>query len=309
MNMVRHSQQTDSGRSVTAAKLLVGVMGLAWGFNWVATRIILQALPPWTMRSVGIGLGALVLFAAATILRTPLAVVRGERLKILTAGFFNVAIFNVCSAYSQVYGTTSRAVVIAYSMPIWASLLARLLLKESLTPLKVTALLLCATGLAILIWPLAEDGLPLGALFALGCAWSWAAGTIFLKVVKLRTPTLVATIWQLLFGLLMLIAGMLAFEGLPHLWPLPAHVVAWIGYNGLIGMGLAYFIWFVVVDKLPTMTASIGSLLVPVVGVIGSALVNGERPDLPDAIGFALIFAAAASVLLQPNVRHDEMPE
>ena len=40
--------------------------------------------------------------------------------------------------------------------------------------------------------------------------------------------------------------GMLAFEGLPHLWPLPAHVVAWIGYNGLIGMGLAYFIWFVV---------------------------------------------------------------
>ena len=57
------------------------------------------------------------------------------------------------------------------------------------------------------------------------------------------------------------------------------------------------------------MTASIGSLLVPVVGVIGSALVNGERPDLSDAIGFALIFAAAATVLLQPNVRHDEMPE
>lgn len=309
MNNVSHSQQTGSGRSVTAAKLLVGVMGLAWGFNWVATRIILQALPPWTMRSVGIGLGALVLFAAATILRTPLAVLRGERFKVLTAGFFNVAIFNVCSAYSQVYGTTSRAVVIAYSMPIWASLLAWLLLKESLTPLKIIAILLCAAGLAILIWPLAQDGLPLGALFALGCAWSWAAGTIFLKVVRLRTPTLVATIWQLLFGLMMLIAGMLAFEGLPHLWPLPAHVVAWIGYNGLIGMGLAYFIWFVVVDKLPTITASIGSLLVPVVGVIGSALVNGERPDLPDSIGFALIFAAAASVLLQPNVRHDEMPE
>jgi hypothetical protein len=26
-------------------------------------------------------------------------------------------------------------------------------------------------------------------------------------------------------------------------------------------------------------------------------------------IGFAMIFAAAACVLLQPNVRHDEMPE
>jgi drug/metabolite transporter (DMT)-like permease len=309
MNDVSHLQQMNSSRSVAGAKLLVGVMGLAWGFNWVATRIILQALPPWTMRSVGVGLGALVLLTAAAILRTPLAVPRGDRRKILTAGFFNVAIFNVCSAYAQVYGTTSRAVVIAYSMPIWASLLARLLLKERLTPLKVTALLLCAAGLAILVWPLAQDGLPLGALLALGCAWSWAAGTIYLKVARLTTPTLVATFWQLLFGLVMLIAGMLAFEGLPHLWPLPAHVMAWIGYNGLIGMGLTYFIWFVVVDKLPTMTASIGSLLVPVVGVIGSALVNGERPDLSDAIGFALIFAAAASVLLQPNVRHDELPE
>jgi hypothetical protein len=38
-------------------------------------------------------------------------------------------------------------------------------------------------------------------------------------------------------------------------------------------------------------------------------LVNGERPDLSDAVGFALIFAAAATVLLQPNVRHDELPE
>ena len=68
-------------------------------------------------------------------------------------------------------------------------------------------------------------------------------------------------------------------------------------------------VWFVVVDKLPTMTASIGTLLVPVVGVIGSAVINGERPNLTDTIGFALIFAAAATVLLQPGAKHDEMPE
>ena len=42
---------------------------------------------------------------------------------------------------------------------------------------------------------------------------------------------------------------------------------------------------------------------------LSSASVIGERPSLYDAIGFACIFAAAASVLLQPNVRHDEMPE
>ncbi|HWE77865.1 MAG TPA: DMT family transporter, partial [Pseudolabrys sp.] len=136
-----------------------------------------------------------------------------------------------------------------------------------------------------------------------------AAGTIYVKAAQIEVPTLAVTAWQLLLGWFMLLCGMLYFDGAPHLWPLPPATVAWLAYNGLIGMGLTYFVWFVVVDKLPTMTASIGSLLVPVIGVIGSAVINGERPDLTDTIGFALIFAAAATVLLQPNTHHDELPE
>jgi drug/metabolite transporter (DMT)-like permease len=291
------------------AKLMVVTVGLVWGFNWVAARVILSALQPWTMRAVGIGLGTLTLFVAAYFCRVPLTIARADHMKVLIAGFFNVAIFNVCSAYAQVYGTTSRAIVIAYSMPIWAALLARIVLKEQLTAVKLGALGLCAVGLTILIEPLARTGLPLGALLALGCAWTWAAGTVYLKWAKIAAPTLAVASWQLLFGWLMLAAGMLSFEGLPQLWPLPTHVVAWIGYNGFIGMGMAYFLWFVAVDRLPATTVTLGSLLAPVVGVIGSALVVGERPSLTDIIGFALIFAAAASVLLQPNVKHTEMPE
>lgn len=292
-----------------SAKLLVVLMGLGWGLNWVAARIILTALPPWTMRTIGIGLGDLTMFAAAALTGISLAVPRGERVKILIAGFFNVAVFSVGSAYAQVYGTTSRAIVIAYSMPIWSALLAHFVLKEKLNAVKLGALALCAAGLAILIFPLTRTGFPLGALIALVCAWSWAAGTVYLKWAKIRTATLTSAAWQLLFGWLMLAGGMLIFEGMPQLWPLPMNVVAWIGYNGFIGMGLAYFLWFVVADRLPTTTASLGSLLVPVVGVIGSAIVIGERPSLFDMIGFACIFASAASVLLQPDVRHDEMPE
>ena len=295
--------------AAAGAKLMVLVVGLAWGFNWVAGRIILTALPPWAMRTVGIGLGTLTLFAAAAIWRVRLKVPRAEAVKILIAGFFNVAVFNVCSAYAQVYGTTSRAIVIAYSMPIWAALLARVVLREQLSAVKLVALALCAAGLTILIWPLARAGFPLGALLALGCAWSWAAGTIYLKWADIRAPMLAVAAWQLLFGWLMLAGGMLYFEGMTELWPLPPHIVAWLAYNGFIGMGLAYFLWFVVVDRLPATTATLGSLLTPVVGVIGSAIIIGERPNLTDAIGFGLIFSAAACVLLQPNVKHVELPE
>lgn len=295
--------------TATSAKLMVVVIGLVWGFNWVAARIILSALPPWTMRALGIGLGTATLFVAAYLAGVRLSVPHGERLKVVIAGLFNVAIFNACSAYAQVYGTTSRAIVIAYSMPIWSALLARLVLKERFNAAKLAGLMLCAAGLAILIWPLARAGLPLGALFALVCAWSWAAGTIYLKWAQIDAPVLAVAAWQLLFGWLMLTTGMLWFEGVPHQWPLPPHVLAWIGYNGVIGMGMAYFLWFVVVERLPAMTASLGLLLTPVVGVLGSAWLIGERPSFNDIVGFVLIFSAAASVLLQPNVKHDEMPE
>jgi drug/metabolite transporter (DMT)-like permease len=295
--------------AATSAKLMVVVIGLVWGFNWVAARIILSVLPPWTMRALGIGLGAATLFTAASIAGVRLRVRRGERLKVVIAGFFNVAIFNACSAYAQVYSTTSRAIVIANSMPIWAALLSRLALKERFNAAKLAGLVLCTAGLVTLIWPLARAGFPLGALFALICAWTWASGTIYLKWAQIDAPVLAVAAWQLLFGWLMLMAGMLWFEGVPNEWPLPPHVLAWIGYNGVIGMGMAYFLWFVVVERLPATTASLGLLLSPVVGVLGSAWLLGERPSLPDIVGFVLIFSAASTVLLQPNVRHTEMPE
>ena len=295
--------------AATAAKLMILVVGLAWGLNWVAARVILTALPPWTMRALGIGLGALTLFAAAGMTRVRLAMPRTEAVKIVIAGFFNVAIFNVCSAYAQVYGPTSRAIVIAYSMPIWAALLARLALKEKLTAAKLLALALCAAGLIILISPLMQSGFPLGAALALGCAWSWAAGTIYMKWAEIQAPMLATAAWQLLFGWVMLAAGMLYFDGLTLAGPLTPQVAGWIAYNSFIGMGMAYFLWFVVIDRLPATTATIGVLVSPVVGVLGSALIVGERPNLFDIVGFALIFASAATVLLQPNVKHHEMPE
>jgi len=55
---------------------------------------------------------------------------------------------------------------------------------------------------------------------------------------------------------------------------------------------------------LPTITASIGSLLVPVIGVFASTIVLHERPTLNDIVGFLLIFLAAACVLLQPTKRN-----
>ena len=80
-------------------------------------------------------------------------------------------------------------------------------------------------------------------------------------------------------------------------------------FVGIFGVGLAHFLWWSIVGRLPAITASLGSLLVPVIGVSASAYLLGEHLTGFDIAGFAMIFVAAACVLLQPNVKHAEMPE
>ena len=58
-----------------------------------------------------------------------------------------------------------------------------------------------------------------------------------------------------------------------------------------------------IVRRLPATTASLGVLSVPVVGIVASVLILGERPTVADMVGSALILAAAAGVLLAPTAR------
>jgi drug/metabolite transporter (DMT)-like permease len=227
----------------------------------------------------------------------------------MVAGFFNVAAFQILSGFAQLSGATSRAIIITYSMPIWTTMMSRVLLGERLNAVRWLAFGLCVAGLAILVWPLVASGIPPFVYYSLGCALSWAFATVYLKWVKATVPPLANAAWQLLFGFLFIVAGTLIFEGYPRLWPMHGKTILAVLYVGLFGVGLAHFLWWSIVDRLPTITASLGSLLVPVIGVSASALLLGERLSVPDIIGFAMIFAAAACVLLQPNVKHTEMPE
>ncbi len=303
------SQVNAKPEAAGTAKVLVVLLAFAWGFNWIAAAFALKEVPPWSLRFVGTGIGAATLFAAAYVSGRKLAVTARQLKHIAIAGFFNVAVFNICAAFAQLTGATSRAVVITYSMPIWSTALAWLVLGERLDRLRILALGLCVVGLAVLIWPLFAGGPPLGVFFALGCAFAWTIATVYMKWADIAVDPLANAAWQLLIGELLVTTGMLLFEGYPRLWPIHLSSVLAIFYIGFFGVGLAHFLWWAIVGRLPTITASIGSLLVPVVGVTASTFILGEWPTAPDIIGFVLIFAAAACVLLQPNVKHTEMPE
>jgi drug/metabolite transporter (DMT)-like permease len=99
------------------------------------------------------------------------------------------------------------------------------------------------------------------------------------------------------------IAGLLAFEGSLHLWPVHPPALLALVFAALVGSAFAYLLWFEIVRRLPATTASLGVLSAPVVGAVASMLMLGERPTVADYIGFALTLAAAACVVLAPNAR------
>jgi drug/metabolite transporter (DMT)-like permease len=285
-----------------AGKVLLLLLTVAWGVNWPANKITLFEVSPWTFRLVGLAMGGLLLVVLLLLRGRSLRLPPGRAwLHIAIAGTLNVSAFSVFSTFALRDTTSSRVVILVYTMPIWSSLMARLLLGEKLTVLKLAALALCAGGLAVLLSP--HLPLPASLWYALATAWSWAAGTVYMKWARIRADAMTIAAWQIVVGWIGVASGTVIL-GEPWLvWPLQTQtLVAWI-YSGFVGVGLAYFMWFMVVERLPASTASLGALLIPIIGVGSSAVLLGERPTLNDTVGFALVFAAAACVLLQPNRR------
>jgi drug/metabolite transporter (DMT)-like permease len=282
------------------AKLLLIALAFAWGINWPANKVSLVEVGPWTFRVVGLAVGAVLMLVLATWRRGTLTIPSGrDWVHLAIAGTLNIGIFAIFSMFALEGTNTPRVVILVYTMPIWATLMARGLLGEPLTVRRVTALILCAAGLGVLLAP----HLPLsGSLwYALGTAWCWAAGTVYMKWAQIDLDPMTTAAWQIVIAWVGVAIGT-ALLGEPwYVWPVqPVTLLAW-AWSGAVGVGFAYFMWFIIIERLPASTAAIAALLIPVVGVISSAVLLGEIPTLNDSIGFMLVFAAAACVLLQPS--------
>lgn len=279
--------------------LLVPLLGLLWGFNWPAVRISLTEIAPWTLRAAGMTFAGLVLVAIALARGVPLAVPRPQWPRLIIAGFLSIAAFNVLLAFAQLMAPTSRAAILTFTMPIWATLLALPILGERFDRRRLLGLGLGIAGLACLGLPLIRSGqFSPGLALALLAALSWALGTIVTKRWPVAAPALTIAAWQLLVGGAAAGLGMLVFEGFPVPKLLSPKVVAALSFHILGAQALAYFLWFVVVSRLPAGIASLGTLMVPAVGVLGSVLLLGERPTTTDWLGLTLVVAASGAIMI-----------
>ena len=281
------------------AKLMLVALSFAWGLTWPAMRIALDEIPPFGMRVVTLGLGAGVLFLVGWMQGRSFAPGGLKHVAHLTvAGILNVLSFSLGSVIAMMFAGTGRVAMLAYTMPIWAALFAWLVLGDRLTRAHVVALVLCILGMGILIWPLAQQSTLIGLLIAISIAVSWAAGTVYVKWARLTGDPVVNAAWQVFVAFVLVTLSLPIAEGSLHVTQ--AHGLAIFGliWSGLIGSGFAYFLWFGIVTRVPAMTASLGVLSAPVIGVVSTAILLGEVPTAADIVGYVLIFAASVCVLL-----------
>lgn len=285
--------------------LLLVSIGVFWGLNWPAVRIALTELPPLTLRAIGFTAGALLL---ATVVRwrgEPLWPPRDEWPAMVLTSLLSVLGFNVLTAYGQLHTETSRAAIIAFTMPVWATLLAIVWLGERLTLWRTSALLLGMSGLGLLLGQdLFEVGRsPLGALLVLGAALSWAMGTVLLKRRRWSLGSLAQGVWLMALSAPPVIIAALLVDKPWELNALSPTVALALGYHIVFPMAYCYAVWAVLVGRLAAPVAAMGTLLIPVVGVLSAVALLGEPLGWRKILALLLVLSAVALVLVVPQRR------
>jgi drug/metabolite transporter (DMT)-like permease len=283
---------------------LLAMLTLGWGFNWPMMKLAVNEVPVLTFRTLCLVVGAASMFLIARMSRQVMVPKPCEWPHLFVTSMLNVTLWNVLIAYGVLLLPAGRSVILAYTMPLWVALLSAPVLHEPLTRRRILGVALGMAGMLLLIGSelAALRAAPIGTLLVLGAAMSWAGGTVLMKRFPTELPTTSFSAWQMLLGGIPLCLGAFALDaGKVHI-PSTQAIIA-VLYNMFVAFILCYWAWFKIVSRASAIVSALGTLLIPVVGVISSMLVLGERPSWQEFAAMALVLAAIATVIIPPRAR------
>ena len=305
------STQTPAGRPKqlpATGYVLLAAVTLFWGANWPGMKIVVAELPIWWFRAMSVAVGAVGLLTISRLSGNSLRLPREEVPQLLIVSVFAMLGWQMFSAYGVSLMPAGRASIIAFTMPVWAALLGTLMINEPFTGPKIVGLVLGVTGLAILMGKdlLVFGTAPVGALFMLAAAVSWAIGTVLFKKYTWKTPVSARVGWQFAAAIIPITIMAIILEPVPDLTQLSTKALVALIYLFALPIIFCHWAFFKVVSIFPAAIASMGTLAVPVVGVYSSALILGEPVGWQEFTALVLICSALASVLIVPALQRGD---
>ena len=202
---------------------------------------------------------------------------------------------NASFASALTHGAVVRVMLLFYLAPVWTIVAARIVLAEPITPQRLAALAMAMTGLAFTLGGPQVFAAPLGAidLLALSSGLAFALTNVAIRAAhggealpeSARAVAVFASCAALSAGFMLW-----ANEAPPEL---DTTTTLWLLALGLLWVLPGTLATYYGVARLEAGRAAILLLAELVVGVASAVIIGGEHLGLKEAIGGALILAAA----------------
>ena len=279
--------------------LYLAIVIVSWAGNWPLMKVALADAPPLVFVLLRL-VGTLALMAPVLVaLRAPLLPVAGERLGFFVVGQLQVAGFLIFSIIGLAIVPAGRAIVLAYTMPLWAIPIERwlgpgLVNSERLGRFQLAGAAAGFAGLFLFMNPALVDwGDPRivgGNAMLVLAAICWALGSILYRRRVWRSTFWAQTFWQLAVSTV--VVALIALPGAlgqPIHWsPALALILA---YNWVVTTALGYFLWSKILAVMPAAIAGQVMALTPIGGFLLSTAVFGGAVTSDVAISIVLIVA------------------
>ena len=286
--------------------LLVLIPGTLWGLSFVLVDIILREMPTLTLTAVRSTISAVALVAILYLAGGRLPNTWPAWWQYILLGFFNNALPFTMLTFGQTLIDSGRATILTSAMPLFTILLAHFLTEEKLNAYKIWGILIGFSGVLVFVGPSALYGIGgsiWGQLSIIGAALSYAVGNImirsFFEKAAVTPPASGNTGFQFLMEVsatqFMVTAALLIPFSLmlDEPWALVVSGQTWAAMMALaIAITVvAGVIYFYLIDTAGAGAAAASVYLIPISGVLGSAIFLGQAITLQivAALGFILL--------------------
>jgi drug/metabolite transporter (DMT)-like permease len=282
----------------TVTDLLLLLMALIWGVNFVVVKFATGAFAPLVFNALRIGLATIVLLALTWAGRQVLP--RGrDRLALLGLGMLGNGAYQILFIQGIARTRAGDAALLISAAPALMAIIGWLRGSERTRPRGVAGILLSVVGIGLVVFgdahstPSSAAGSTtlLGDALILVACLCWSLYTVLLRPYTERIEGVPLSALTMAGGLIPVV--LVALPSLARTdWP-AVRVGAWsaVLFSGLFALSLAYLFWYRGVKVLGPTRTGMYSNLQPVVALVVAWATLGETPHLPQLAGAACIMA------------------